>query len=281
LRLYLRGDVGLAARVLQVAMGYDAADPYSRALTLADMALPAAFRFGVPSSLEFCGDVAAEAAFADAITRMQALGGTPVTIDFTPFADAASLLYESALVAERYAAIRTFFDAHEAEVVEPVRSIIAAGRDYSAADLYEAQTSCAPLGQQAATMWQGMDVLLVPTAPTHYTIAAMQADPVALNRNLGAYTNFVNLLDYAALSVPSSMRVRRPAVWHHPDRPLRQRLAAGRAGPALPPGSTGLTQGATGKPCLLRLRLPACRPAPPSRWLWSGPICRACRSTPN
>jgi allophanate hydrolase len=51
-----------------------------------------------------------------------------------------------------------------------------------------------------------MEVLLVPTAPTHYTIAQMQADPVALNRNLGAYTNFVNLLDYAALSVPSALR---------------------------------------------------------------------------
>jgi allophanate hydrolase len=34
----------------------------------------------------------------------------------------------------------------------------------------------------------------------------MQADPVVLNRNLGAYTNFVNLLDYAALSVPSEIR---------------------------------------------------------------------------
>jgi allophanate hydrolase len=34
----------------------------------------------------------------------------------------------------------------------------------------------------------------------------MLADPVVLNRNLGAYTNFVNLLDYAALSVPSSIR---------------------------------------------------------------------------
>jgi hypothetical protein len=35
-----------------------------------------------------------------------ALGGTPVTIDFAPLAQAAALLYESALVAERYAAIR-------------------------------------------------------------------------------------------------------------------------------------------------------------------------------
>ena len=57
-------------------------------------------------------------------------------------------------------------------------------------------------------MWDDIDVLLVPTAPTHYTIAQMRADPVALNRNLGAYTNFVNLLDYAALSVPSAIRAR-------------------------------------------------------------------------
>jgi allophanate hydrolase len=51
-----------------------------------------------------------------------------------------------------------------------------------------------------------MDVLIVPTAPTHYRIDAMLADPIALNRNLGSYTNFVNLLDYAAISIPSSMR---------------------------------------------------------------------------
>lgn len=56
-------------------------------------------------------------------------------------------------------------------------------------------------------MWQDIDLLVVPTAPTHYTIAAMQADPVVLNRNLGAYTNFVNLLDYAAISVPSCLEM--------------------------------------------------------------------------
>jgi allophanate hydrolase len=115
-------------------------------------------------------------------------------------------LYDSAMVAERYAAIRPFFDAHEDEVIEPVRSIIAKGRNFNAADLYQAQTQLRALGQLAKPMWQDIDVLLVPTAPTHYTLAAMQADPVALNRNLGAYTNFVNLLDYAALSVPSSLR---------------------------------------------------------------------------
>ena len=198
--------VGLAVRVLDAALGHDASDPYSRSLKLAARPFPATFRFGVPSVLSFFGDTAAEAAFEEAVHRLQDLGGTPVKVDFAPLADAAHLLYESALVAERYAAIRGFFDAHEDEVMEPVRSIIARGRRYSAADLCTAQTQLRALGQRADVMWDGIDLLLVPTAPTHYTIAQMTADPVVLNRNLGAYTNFVNLLDYAALSVPSSIR---------------------------------------------------------------------------
>jgi allophanate hydrolase len=148
----------------------------------------------------------AQQAFAQSIDNLCALGGVPVPIDYAPLAQAAALLYESALVAERYAAMRGFFDAHEDKVIEPVRSIIAQGRRYSAADLFNAQTQLHAFGQQAAGMWNDIDVLLVPTAPTHYTIAQMQADPIALNRNLGAYTNFVNLLDYAAISVPSSIR---------------------------------------------------------------------------
>jgi allophanate hydrolase len=198
--------VGMAVRVLRAAIGADPADPYSRALPLKTRAWSGSFRFGIPSPLEFFGDELARSAFDTAVARLRELGGTPVTIDYAPLAEAATLLYESALVAERYAAIRKFFDAHEHDVVEPVRGIIASGRRYSAADLYEAQTKLQALGQRAAAMWDSIDVLLVPTAPTHYTIVQMQRDPVALNRNLGAYTNFVNLLDYAAISVPSAIR---------------------------------------------------------------------------
>ena len=198
--------VDVAARVLTSVMGHDPLDPFSRDLTLSTQALGSRFRFGVPSRLEFFGDVAAQEAFAQAVERLTAMGGVAVVIDYTPLAQAAALLYESALVAERYEAIRGFFDAHEDQVIEPVRTIIAKGRQYSAADLYLAQTQLHAYGQQADPMWQKIDVLLVPTAPTHYTIAQMQADPIALNRNLGFYTNFVNLLDYAAISVPSSIR---------------------------------------------------------------------------
>jgi allophanate hydrolase len=198
--------VGTAVQVLQAAQGYDAADPFSRSLTLEEAPFPAAFRFGVPDSLPFFGDKAAESAFDGAIARLRAMGGTQVVIDYAPLAEAASLLYESALVAERYAAVRGFFEAQQADIIEPVRSILAAGKQYSAADLVDAQVRLRALAQRAAPMWEDIDLLLVPTAPTHYTIEAMQADPVTLNRNLGAYTNFVNLLDYAAISVPDSIR---------------------------------------------------------------------------
>ncbi|RYY94916.1 MAG: allophanate hydrolase, partial [Comamonadaceae bacterium] len=140
--------VALALRVLQVAQGFDAADPFARPLRLIETSLPARFRFGVPSVLGFFGDAQAAAAFDAAIARLEAMGGERVAIDYAPLAEAAALLYDSALVAERYAAVRPFFNAHEADVIEPVRSILASGRDYSAADLVDAQIRLRALGQR-------------------------------------------------------------------------------------------------------------------------------------
>ena len=244
-----------AVRVLAAALGHDAADPYSRRLSLATEPLGARFRFGIPAALEFFGDEAASAAFDDALAQLKAQGGEAVALDFAPFSACAEMLYGSALVAQRHEAIRNFFDVHEVEVIEPVRSIIASGRGYSASDLVAAQTRLAELGQQAEVLWKGIDLLVVPTAPTHHTIARMQADPVVLNRQLGAYTNFVNLLDYAALSVPASIRPdglpfgitligRCGSDWQLAE--LGQRFHH----------ATGLTQGATGVP------LPAPQPIP-------------------
>lgn len=247
--------VATAVRVLVQAVGHDPQDPYSRPLQLASEPLPRSFRFGVPDRLEFFGDELSRSAFDAAIQRMRELGGTPVTIDYAPLARAADLLYESALVAERYAAVRSFFDTRSAEVIEPVRTILGSGRRYGAADLCEAQARLRALGQAAAPMWEGIDVLLVPTAPTHYTIAQMQADPVTLNRNLGAYTNFVNLLDYAALSVPSSMRPDGLPFGITLIGPCGSDLQLADLGQRYH-HATGLAQGASGRP------LPAPRDIP-------------------
>ncbi|CAN5891224.1 allophanate hydrolase [soil metagenome] len=239
--------VGMALHVLRSAKGFDAADPYASQFELTNTPYPKRFRFGVPSTLAFFGDDASEAAFNDAITRLEGMGGIRVEIDYAPLAEIAALLYDSALVSERYAAVREFFDAHEADVIEPVRGILAAGRSYSAADLVDAQIKLRTLAQQVTPMWNDIDLLLVPTSPTHYTIEAMQADPVGLNRNLGAYTNFVNLLDYAAISVPSSLR---------PDGMPFGITLIGLCGSDLQLAelgqryhhASGLTQGATGEP---------------------------------
>jgi allophanate hydrolase len=202
----LARTVATAVRVLETVMGPDAADPFSRTLKMNREPLPASFRFGVPDALEFYGDTLAAEAFASAVMQLQSLGGVPVTIAYAPLAEAAALLYDSALVAERYAAVRGFFDRQPGDVIEPVRSILAAGKRYDAADVFQAQHRLQALGAAAARMWNGIDLLCVPTAPGHCTIAAMLADPVQRNRELGHYTNFVNLLDYAALSVPASIR---------------------------------------------------------------------------
>jgi allophanate hydrolase len=239
--------VSMAAQVLHACMGYDQADPYACHVSMASKALPSAFRFGVPNALNFFGDALAESAFAQSIENLKRLGGQEVIIDYAPLAEAAAMLYESALVSQRYAAIQTFFDAHEEDVIEPVRSIIAQGRQYSAADYIRAETELKRLEKRAECMWQDIDVLLVPTAPTHYTIEDMQADPVVCNRNLGQYTNFVNLFDYAALSVPSQVR---------PDGLPFGITLIGRAGSDWQLAelgqryhhATGLLQGATDKP---------------------------------
>jgi allophanate hydrolase len=195
-----------AWRVLEAAAGFDPQDPYSRPLTLRTKPLPTALRVGVPDELEFFGDEQARIAFDDALSRLVGMGATLVRVPYAPLRQAAALLYESALVAERHAAVRSFFDAQEGQVVEPVRRIIGSARQFSATDVFEAQTRLQTLAQQVRPMWASIDVLVVPTAPTHVTVEAMQEDPIELNRRLGHYTNFVNLLDYAALSVPSSIR---------------------------------------------------------------------------
>jgi Asp-tRNA(Asn)/Glu-tRNA(Gln) amidotransferase A subunit family amidase len=159
-------------------MAHDAQDPYSRRLELRAAPFPKSLRFGLPSQLEFFGDEQSREQFEAAVDRMKSLGGEPVTFDYTPFAQAAALLYESALVAERYAAIRGFFDAHPEQVIEPVRSIIAQGKGYSAADVFDAQLKLKALAQRLEPVWQQFDCMVLPTAPRHYTIAQMQAVPV-------------------------------------------------------------------------------------------------------
>jgi len=203
-----------AQAVLAVAAVCDPADPFSRAAQPFGVDFSGGpFRFGVPrtTDLVFFGNSAAAQLFDDSVQRLQALGGTAVEIDLTPFLEAARLLYEGPGVAERYVAIRDFIDQHPAAVFPPVRSIIEGGRQKTAADAYAAAYRLKALKRQCDAVWQQVDCLLTPTAGTVYRIDEMQADPIRLNSNLGYYTNFMNLLDYAAVAVPAGLQAQGPA----------------------------------------------------------------------
>lgn len=199
-----------AERILAVAAGPDAQDPYSRALAPHgfDFGRAARFNFGVPrdADLEFFGNTEAQRLFAEAVQRLERMGGVPVEIDLTPFLEAARLLYGGPWVAERYLAIRDFFDANPAAVHPAVREIIAGSRHYTAADAFAGLYRLRELQHVCQAVWQAVDVFVTPTAGTIYTIEAMQADPIRLNANLGRYTNFMNLLDLAATAVPAGFQ---------------------------------------------------------------------------
>jgi allophanate hydrolase len=195
-----------AVAVFHLVRGFDPSDPWSRELDLSNSPLPDTFRFALPAGLEFHGDVRARHAFADAVERLRRLGGQPVEIDFAPFLDAAALLLEGPWVAERLAAMQPFMDRHADQMHPVVREVIAGSGKFSAADLFAGMTRLQALRKSTAAVWERADVLVVPTAPTLYTIEECLAEPLVNNRRLGHYAGFANLLDLAACAVPASMR---------------------------------------------------------------------------
>jgi len=198
-----------AQRVFAAACGFDASDPYSRPFNEgATPWLDGSFRFGVPGrdQLQFFGDDAASLLYQDAVRALESLGGQAVEFDFAPFRAVADLLYSGPWVAERLAAIKTFFDSNSEAVHPVVRGIIGGANKYSAVDAFFAQYRLEELRRLTCSVWGQLDLLLLPTTGTTYTIAEVEADPVRLNSNLGFYTNFVNLLDLSAVAVPAGFR---------------------------------------------------------------------------
>lgn len=196
-----------AERVFDVIRGFDPKDPFSRELSLDEPRPDEPFSFGVLAEVdrEFFGNAEYAHAYERAILRLQALGGTPRVVDFAPLSEAAGLLYGGPWVAERYAAVGEFIEQHTEGVDPTVRAIIAGGKDVSAVALFSAMYRLEALRRAAAEIFASIDLLALPTTGTIYTHAEIAREPVALNTNLGRYTNFVNLLDLAGIAVPSEI----------------------------------------------------------------------------
>ncbi|MDP2803359.1 MAG: allophanate hydrolase [Phreatobacter sp.] len=192
-----------------VMRGLDPEDAYSRPVPN-DLPSGAAVitRLGVPRNADrlFFGDGAMAEAFMAALSLVTPLADSTAEIDFTAFFDVAKLLYEGPWVAERHAAMRAFLATNAADVHPVTRLIVGAAERFSATDAFEGLYRLASLRRATENVWERVDALVVPTAPVFPTLADLAADPIGPNSRLGTYTNFVNLLDLAALSVPGPFR---------------------------------------------------------------------------
>ncbi|WHU48215.1 allophanate hydrolase [Gordonia sp. L191] len=152
-------------------------------------------------------DAAWRAAFGEAVARAEDAGFRVKTIDVSAFLAAATLLYDDALVAQRYDAVGEFLSGLADPVaagVDPTVAAIITGADrFSAVDLLRARRRLADLRERAMHEWGDADALMVPTAPRHPRIDEVTADPIGVNSAMGTYTNFCNLLDLCAVAVPA------------------------------------------------------------------------------
>ena len=188
-----------AALVDDIVAGFDREDGFSRAF---DDVPRAPRRIGIPRADQrpWFGDIESGFLYDSALAGLDA---ELVEIDMTPLNEAARLLYNGPWVAERTAALRDLLRDDPDAIHPVVRSIVEDGFAYSAVDVFAATYRLADLARIADEMWAEVDLLALPTAPTSYRVAEMLAAPIALNASLGAYTNFVNLLDMAAIAVPT------------------------------------------------------------------------------
>jgi len=188
-------------RVMAVMAGRDDADPWSRdrgpRFTGDDI------RIGLPpvDELDFFGDDAMRTAhlgFRDHLAHHS----TVVDVSLAPFLAAGALLYQGPWVAERLVEFGDFLAARPESIHPVVRDILRSGERYTAVDAFAALQRLQELKADVGRLWAGMDVLVVPTIGTTFTVAEVLARPVECNTVLGHYTHFGNLLDLLGVAAP-------------------------------------------------------------------------------
>ncbi|MBE1490579.1 allophanate hydrolase [Plantactinospora soyae] len=205
-----------ADTVFRVACGVDPDDPWARPLP-ADRSVarpPGTLRLGLPRAedLDFFGDLGQRDRFTVGQDRVAALVGETEPVGLRPLFEAGDLLYQGPWVAERLADLDDFLRRRPEAVLPVTRKVLEAGRRYDAAQVFRARHRLQELRAWADRLWRRIDVLVVPTVGTTFTIEEIDEDPIGRNTMLGRYTQFANLLDLAAVTVPNGFtEAGRPA----------------------------------------------------------------------
>jgi allophanate hydrolase len=152
--------------------------------------------------------------FAKVLKKLSSLDflAEETAFDYTPFASANAMLYGGSIVSQRIAAFKEYLDSTGMDDMHPtVRDIFSASQGFDAVRAYQDIFALAEHRRKALRQFRsssspllktGLDVLIVPSTATHPTVPEMLADPLELNKRLGSFTHFVNLLDLCAVAVP-------------------------------------------------------------------------------
>ncbi len=200
----LTHTVADAAHVLAIIEGADAADDYSH-FSPGPSAGGGPLRMGVPRVPDLDAALGYDTAWQQALQHARAQGHTLVELDFGPLDDVAALLYTGPWVAERHAVVQSLMAQQPEAMDATVRQVITPALGITATRTFEALYRLRAAQRSLSSLWQSVDALLVPTAPTHPSFAEVDADPLGVNARIGRYTNFVNLLGWCALAVPAGL----------------------------------------------------------------------------
>ena len=197
-----------AAQVYRCSKGEDPDDAFSKPYTGPDQqAIPARLNIAIPDFNSLIIDEPEQReAYLEALNFWKQKGATLIEIDFTPFYEVAKLLYEGPWVAERLAAIAPFIAKHPNALHPITDKIISAAHNYSASDAFNASYRLQALTKETRILLKNIDLMCVPSMPGMVYTQDIARDPITPNSRLGTYTNFVNLLDLCALSVPGKSR---------------------------------------------------------------------------
>lgn len=206
------------ARTLwQILEGHDELDPYAKPALGFERHInsigqqASTFKFGIPppEALAICSRPVRRK-FNEIVARLQKIGGVLTPINWSPFHKAGQLLYDGTFVSERLASLPDDFLEKNRSALHPViaqlmdavvarqSSAVQAYRDLQAKALYTRQAD-----QVFAYSAEGVDVIVVPSTPTHWTIEEVLADPIKKNSVLGEFTHCGNVLDLCAVAVPA------------------------------------------------------------------------------
>ncbi|BBZ33522.1 allophanate hydrolase [Mycolicibacterium confluentis] len=188
-------------RVFDVMAARDDADPWSRDRGPRHSGHPLTVGLPAVDELEFFGDDdmrRAHLAFRERLTGQ----ADTVEVSLAPFLAAGELLYQGPWVAERLVVFGEFLAAQPDSIHPVVRDILRSGEKYSAVDAFAALQRLQELRAQVGRVWRDIDVLVVPTIGTTFTVDEVVAAPIATNTTLGHYTHFGNLLDLLGVAIP-------------------------------------------------------------------------------